>query len=592
MSSLQPSEGENTNQLQLEAAVCGNSFAEAALGFYQEAITAYNEGQDLEIYLKGLTFYQNMGWLGSVETGLSDEAVQLVLAGREQKDPKYNQRLGYSKDNGLDSLFRFDDAPRRTLTERYEDELGKNRKVSQSTEDLLLSIISGSDTYGLSERGIRVAGLNLDETFDEQGRRCGQVIELNTAMSRLGLILDQATMATYFANLLPTKAQGELYFNAIASPNQAGDALLLQLGGIKAQLEQYPEAYCDFLICEIANLHASGIIDIDKNAQDVLLLLNDKTLFPSSSDLMDLYDEFDCKRLNWINGNSLKTALNNALIKAERPDLLIATGVQSLEQVQEAAKLAEWIIKADRDQLKWREKHRLRKIAGTMIEIMGSYIEFGGDPGDEPCFIILDPKPENLAAMLALAIAGDQKKFKYYYGAKSARITPLTFVKEQPNLYFRDVCNELLASNYTQHFPLEALSAGADFEDVLAPQALLATQAQAEEVYEKVANDAKKAPITKMLSAITMAGAFTHETGAALRIEAACLTNLDALELEAGIISELDSLVAMSARRQELSHELQTLQERISQVAGTDRRQALLVRAQAVQDLISSSSAK
>ena len=57
MEHIDPDQAEGLSYAQLEAAVCNNYFAQAALGYYRDAVRAYEEGADLEIYLRGITYY-------------------------------------------------------------------------------------------------------------------------------------------------------------------------------------------------------------------------------------------------------------------------------------------------------------------------------------------------------------------------------------------------------------------------------------------------------------------------------------------------------------------------------------------------------
>ena len=102
MNHTEPGQPESISQIQLEAAVCDNQFAQAALGYYHEAVKAYEQGKDLEIYLGGITYYHNMGMVGGYDKGLDNEAVNVVLAGRGREEPNYNQRLGYAVDHEND----------------------------------------------------------------------------------------------------------------------------------------------------------------------------------------------------------------------------------------------------------------------------------------------------------------------------------------------------------------------------------------------------------------------------------------------------------------------------------------------------------
>lgn len=586
----EPQPQEPLNQIQLEAAVCDNDFARQALVYYHEAVSAYEEGRDLEIYLRSIETTYNRGFFGSHKGGLHDEVVQLVLDGCGQENPHYSWRLGYGEVNEYElSIFG------KSLRNRAET---KNTKQLPSFAERYAAEVEGAydgsghdtwkfmSTYEFDERSRRLTGINIDRAFDNQGRKRGQMDLINSAMARLGLVIDEPAVAEYFASLLPPEGKGDLYFDAVKSMNQAGDAVLLKLGNIKSELEARPEAYCKFLIREIGDLHYTGIIDVDKNVKDILTLFGDSSLF--SRDVMQMIDDLLLdKTSDSHRKEDPKTLLNDALIAAGRTDLLVAESDQTVKDVQQTARHQSWLSKAEQGRLKRFDKWRLRKIARSMISMSPVWHVVGqeNDPDEyKQDSVMLRINSQNKAALLALAIADDQKALPFY-GYQAVRVTARKFVSERPHLFVGDANN---TPAYVRNFPLEAIQAGVDPEAVLTFQATYQSQTRAEEIYKKITESEKKPPLVKMLAAITMAGAFAGESDSGLRIEAHFTTQLDMLALQTGYIHELHGLVAKSEQRQQLMHELQALQASIGLLPEAAQRQKLSAKAQEIQKVLDS----
>ncbi len=426
--------------------------------------------------------------------------------------------------------------------------------------------------------------------------------DIEVAMTQLGLVLDKPAVGAHFATHLPLSRQMDVYFDAIMSPNQAGEAVLSQLGNIKSKLEQYPGAYCKFLIREIADLHQTDTVDIDKNTRDVLTLVSDKVLFPDpdNSELdrlinyINYYDDYsydDYMNVNLSSSkNELKTALNNGLMKADRPDLLVATTTQNLEQVQETATQFQLVGKSEHDQLNWREKHRLRKVAQSVLNITRysvHYWESSEGRSMEEEFLIVKPTSKILTAVLALALVDDQKKLQSDH-FNHWQVTPRGFAQKSARSFIESR-PKFITEAYKRNFPEEALKGGADLEDVLALQSLPTSlqQTSAEEFYTRLVEDEKKPPTDKLLAAVSMAKFFNDEMSGTKQ-QAYCMTLLDMLQSETSRINELDGLVAKSQRHQELSKELNSIIKQINQIGKADPRDALLKRVEIIKDQLAS----
>lgn len=277
--------------------------------------------------------------------------------------------------------------------------------VPAPSDEDAFSSLSEKKIEELTRSGREYAGLDLDRQFDIEGRRPRQMEDVCRAMVSLGMSLDDSNIVEFFlSKVTSTDLKIEVYLEALGVDGVAAYRAVESLKDIKAELENQPEQYVEFLIKEIEASSDRVDVNILQNISDVKTII--KNLEVRSK---DHYEPEAQKRIA-----KLRFGLARALFIQGQRDLsqsFVNEIPVSYAEIHDEFKRIKLLDKASGGKLGWRQKFSARRTAKSSIEDTRNGLRFGEIP--DMMFTIDEDKA---AAWLALAISGDNKKYNFHVG--------------------------------------------------------------------------------------------------------------------------------------------------------------------------------